>query len=112
MCGIVGYVGSQNAVEVITEALARLEYRGYDSAGICLKERSGSLTQYKKTGKLDNLTKVLAKKKPLLSHGPRPYPLGHPTAWSQIPTPIPMAMKELIWFIMGLLKMPRNSNTS
>ena len=76
MCGIVGYVGSQNAVEVITEALSRLEYRGYDSAGICLKERSGSLTQYKKTGKLDNLTKILAKKNPFSHMG-----LGH-TRWA------------------------------
>ncbi|MBF0205804.1 MAG: glutamine--fructose-6-phosphate transaminase (isomerizing) [Oligoflexia bacterium] len=38
MCGIVGYLGSKNAVEIILEGLSRLEYRGYDSAGICIKE--------------------------------------------------------------------------
>ena len=36
MCGIVGYVGKQNAVTIILEGLKRLEYRGYDSAGVCV----------------------------------------------------------------------------
>ena len=76
MCGIVGYVGSQNAAKVIADGLSRLEYRGYDSAGICLKEDSGGLIQYKKTGKLDNLTKILAEKNPFSHLG-----LGH-TRWA------------------------------
>jgi len=41
MCGIVGYVGERNAVEVILDGLKRLEYRGYDSAGLALLEDDG-----------------------------------------------------------------------
>lgn len=60
MCGIVGYIGSQNGVDVIVEGLSRLEYRGYDSAGLCLKDESGNLVQFKKAGKIENLKKVLS----------------------------------------------------
>ena len=55
MCGIVGYLGSKNSVDVILTGLSRLEYRGYDSAGICLIDEAGELQNYKKTGKLTNL---------------------------------------------------------
>ncbi|MCY4644242.1 MAG: glutamine--fructose-6-phosphate transaminase (isomerizing) [Bacteriovoracales bacterium] len=77
MCGIVGYVGIKNAVEVILDGLSRLEYRGYDSAGICLKDKDGKLIQYKKTGKLENLTKVLVEESPSSS----PIGIGH-TRWA------------------------------
>jgi glutamine---fructose-6-phosphate transaminase (isomerizing) len=59
MCGIVGYVGSQSAVEVVINGLRRLEYRGYDSAGVAVVPESG-LAIAKKAGKLANLEKVLA----------------------------------------------------
>ena len=59
MCGIVGYVGPQDARDVVVEGLRRLEYRGYDSAGIAVVA-DGQLSSAKKAGKLANLEKVLA----------------------------------------------------
>jgi glucosamine--fructose-6-phosphate aminotransferase (isomerizing) len=59
MCGIVGYVGEQDAVGVVMDGLRRLEYRGYDSAGVAVLEPSGTLTVRRKAGKLVNLEKVL-----------------------------------------------------
>jgi glucosamine--fructose-6-phosphate aminotransferase (isomerizing) len=43
MCGIIGYTGPQNAVDVIMDGLARLEYRGYDSAGLTLIAEPGKV---------------------------------------------------------------------
>ncbi|MCD4535699.1 glutamine--fructose-6-phosphate transaminase (isomerizing) [Nocardioides sp. cx-169] len=59
MCGIVGYVGSRQAQQVVVEGLRRLEYRGYDSAGIALVA-SGELATEKRAGKLANLEKAIA----------------------------------------------------
>jgi glucosamine--fructose-6-phosphate aminotransferase (isomerizing) len=59
MCGIVGYVGPQSALDVVLEGLRRLEYRGYDSAGVAVLADGGQATA-KKAGKLANLEKVLA----------------------------------------------------
>lgn len=58
MCGIVGYVGRQQAVDVVVDGLRRLEYRGYDSAGVALVV-GGTLEVRKKAGKLNNLRSVL-----------------------------------------------------
>src|SRR3954464_10206826 len=59
MCGIVGYVGPQDARDVVLDGLRRLEYRGYDSAGIAVVA-DGELSSAKKAGKLANLEKALA----------------------------------------------------
>ena len=59
MCGIVGYVGSQQAEGVVVEGLRRLEYRGYDSAGVALVHE-GQIASDKRAGKLANLDKALA----------------------------------------------------
>ena len=59
MCGIVGYVGEQSATDVVVQGLRRLEYRGYDSAGVAVVA-DGKLASEKKAGKLVNLTDVLA----------------------------------------------------
>ena len=59
MCGIVGYVGDKPAEGVVIEGLRRLEYRGYDSAGIALIE-AGTIVSDKRAGKLANLEKAIA----------------------------------------------------
>jgi glutamine---fructose-6-phosphate transaminase (isomerizing) len=56
MCGIVGYVGPRDAAPILLEGLRRLEYRGYDSAGIALLTEAGDVFVEKKAGKLSNLT--------------------------------------------------------
>jgi len=58
MCGIVGYVGGQSALDVVIAGLKRLEYRGYDSAGVAVLA-DGGLAAAKKAGKLGNLGKLL-----------------------------------------------------
>jgi glucosamine--fructose-6-phosphate aminotransferase (isomerizing) len=63
MCGIVGYFGpSQNSVSIVLEGLKRLEYRGYDSAGVSFLDEHNVLQNYKKAGKLDNLKDELKSK--------------------------------------------------
>ena len=59
MCGIVGYVGDNKSVEVLLGGLRRLEYRGYDSAGIAVIDPSGNLDSRKKAGKLQALVDEL-----------------------------------------------------
>jgi glucosamine--fructose-6-phosphate aminotransferase (isomerizing) len=76
MCGIVGYVGEQDAVDVVMEGLRRLEYRGYDSAGVAVVA-DGAVQVRRKAGKLSNLEKVL-------SEDPLPsatFGMGH-TRWA------------------------------
>jgi glucosamine--fructose-6-phosphate aminotransferase (isomerizing) len=74
MCGIVAYIGHRQAHEIIIKGLKRLEYRGYDSAGIALL--NGSLSVYKKKGKVSDLEKFLHDK-PLDSN----IGMGH-TRWA------------------------------
>jgi len=80
MCGIVGYVGPQQAQDVVIEGLRRLEYRGYDSAGVALVDTAagaGAVVSAKKAGKLANLEKVLAETPLGASH----TGIGH-TRWA------------------------------
>lgn len=60
MCGIVGYVGPNDTVDVLINGLRRLEYRGYDSAGIAVVDDDGGLTVRKRSGKLARLEELLA----------------------------------------------------
>jgi len=59
MCGIVGYVGPRSALDVVVEGLRRLEYRGYDSAGVAVIDDDAALRVAKKAGRIENLDKVL-----------------------------------------------------
>ncbi|MBR1548647.1 MAG: glutamine--fructose-6-phosphate transaminase (isomerizing) [Prevotella sp.] len=62
MCGIVGYIGKKEAYPILIKGLRRLEYRGYDSAGVALINGGGSLNVYKTKGKVDNLTEYCSDK--------------------------------------------------
>ena len=63
MCGIVGYVGNKNAQDFLISGLKRLEYRGYDSAGIVTLDKDGNATLLRAKGKIINLEEKLAKNK-------------------------------------------------
>ena len=76
MCGIVGYIGPKKAVPIILDGLRRLEYRGYDSAGIAVLEENGCLTVRRASGKLRNLEDALK-----LSPIEGSYGIGH-TRWA------------------------------
>ena len=60
MCGIVGYVGQRPARDIVVDALRRMEYRGYDSAGLALADGNGGLTIRRRAGRLANLEEALA----------------------------------------------------
>jgi glucosamine--fructose-6-phosphate aminotransferase (isomerizing) len=60
MCGIVGYVGFRPALKVVVEGLRRLEYRGYDSAGVAVLDGAGALQVAKRAGRIENLDAELA----------------------------------------------------
>ncbi len=75
MCGIVGYVGRQDAVPILLDGLKRLEYRGYDSAGVAVL-RDGKIEVRRSVGKLANLEKAVAGK---IVSGP--VGIGH-TRWA------------------------------
>lgn len=59
MCGIVGYIGNKSVVEILTDGLSKLEYRGYDSSGVAVNA-DGKIKLYKAKGKLQNLKDLLA----------------------------------------------------
>ena len=79
MCGIVGYVGKQSALGVVVDGLKRLEYRGYDSAGVAVLDRAGDLSVVRRAGKLANLTEALAADDPARLSGT--LGIGH-TRWA------------------------------
>lgn len=74
MCGIVGYIGSQDAYPILIKGLKRLEYRGYDSAGVALL--NGNVSIYKKRGKVQELEDHVRGKETLSTIG-----MGH-TRWA------------------------------
>jgi glutamine---fructose-6-phosphate transaminase (isomerizing) len=79
MCGIVGYVGHQPALDVVVDALRRMEYRGYDSAGIALVDGDGDLTVRRRAGRLANLESALTEADPAALRGTTG--VGH-TRWA------------------------------
>lgn len=75
MCGIVGYVGMRNAPDVLLEGLKRLEYRGYDSAGMAVRS-GGRLEVIKEVGKVADLERLVGERKLVGNQG-----IGH-TRWA------------------------------
>ncbi len=76
MCGIVGYIGKRSAVPIILDGLKRLEYRGYDSAGLAVLNGGSEITVRRAEGKLRNLEDQV-RDKPVTGH----YGVGH-TRWA------------------------------
>jgi glutamine---fructose-6-phosphate transaminase (isomerizing) len=76
MCGIVGYIGNRKAVPIILDGLRRLEYRGYDSAGIAVLNGDAHLSIRRASGKLRNLEEAIR-----VNPVDGPYGLGH-TRWA------------------------------
>ena len=76
MCGIVGYTGFRDAYEVVINGLRRLEYRGYDSAGIVLRDKNNQFELKKTKGKVDDLVEVSSQLKETSTIG-----MGH-TRWA------------------------------
>jgi glucosamine--fructose-6-phosphate aminotransferase (isomerizing) len=76
MCGIVGYIGSREAVPLIVDGLRKLEYRGYDSAGVAVLSAGACIDVRRASGKLHNLEEVI-KNSPLAGS----YGIGH-TRWA------------------------------
>ena len=62
MCGIVGYIGARDAYPILIEGLKRLEYRGYDSAGVALLDGRGRMNVYKEKGKVSNLEAIASQR--------------------------------------------------
>ena len=62
MCGIVGYIGNKEAFPILIKGLRRLEYRGYDSAGVAMVNDNGELSVMKTRGKVDDLVSFCSDK--------------------------------------------------
>ena len=76
MCGIVGYIGERPTIKVLLDGLQRLEYRGYDSAGVAIGNRGAPLAVFRATGKLANLRQTVSAEMPRGTSG-----IGH-TRWA------------------------------
>src|SRR5438105_15950709 len=85
MCGIIGYLGERSAAPIIMDSLKRLEYRGYDSAGVAIFDQdAGDLSVVKSASKVDTLVERLTEEMPAGRVG-----MGH-TRWATHGRPTPI----------------------
>ena len=110
MCGIVGFTGEHQAAPILLDGLSKLEYRGYDSAGIAIRDGSADAEIIKAKGRL----KVLAEKTNDGESVKGTCGIGH-TRWQHMENHLRImhilmqVMMEMLWlFIMVLLKTIRN----
>ena len=79
MCGIIGFVGKEPAAPILLDGLARMEYRGYDSAGVAVRSETAGLQIRKTKGRLQVPVGPDPRRRgPGREPGHRPHPLGHP----------------------------------
>ena len=96
MCGIVGFTGAAQAAPILLDGLAKLEYRGYDSAGLAVQNAAGKIEVVKAKGRLKVLSEMTAAM-PLQAPAASAIPVGPLTAsllWS-MRTPITPTIKKL-----------------
>ncbi|GIH12183.1 glutamine--fructose-6-phosphate transaminase (isomerizing) [Rugosimonospora africana] len=91
MCGIVGYTGARSALGIVLDGLRRLEYRGYDSAGVAVVA-DGELLVCKRAGKLSNLEKALMERADW--HAPEGAPVDQPLTSGETPAGEPVLSRQ------------------
>lgn len=111
MCGIVGYVGDRDCADVLVDALSKLEYRGYDSAGIAVVEK-GVIKVEKCKGRLANLVDKMAVDGKPQGLAVSDIPAGQPTENRLILIPIRTAISVFQLYITVLLKITSRLRTS
>ena len=106
MCGIVGAVAERNVTAILVEGLKRLEYRGYDSAGLAVINNN-SIIRERRSGKVREL-EAAAEAAQILGHIGIAHTVGQPMAHRLKIMPILMCRVILPWYIMALLKTMKN----
>ena len=103
MCGIIGYLGPQEAMPIILDGLKRLEYRGYDSAGMAVIRPPG-LAIRRSLGKLVELEKLLPRNRLARGRWASATPAGPPMADPRRPTPTPTRCGSVVVVHNGIIE--------
>ncbi len=111
MCGIIGYLGPQEAMPIILDGLKRLEYRGYDSAGMAVIDGEHRLAIRRSVGKLKELENLCGRTPSMVRWGSA-IPVGPRTGGPLRPMPIPTGWATSRWCITALSRTIWNSRKS